>query len=90
MSYNNSVAKSLKILGNVTMAHVKDVNKSGGPQWLSAINIASQAVQSDVRTLSPAQGRLPVASILISSSSRLSMVFKLRMSSPNRKQLNSG
>ena len=57
MSSKNSVAKSLKMLGNVTLAHVKDLNKSGGPQRLSAINIAAQAVQSDVHTLSPAQGR---------------------------------
>jgi len=51
MSSQKSVAKSLKLLGNVTMAHVKDINKSGGPQWLSAINIAAQAVQSDFPTV---------------------------------------
>jgi hypothetical protein len=50
MSSKNSVAKSLKLLGNVTMAHIKDVNKSGGSQWLSAINIAAQH-QGTVRVL---------------------------------------
>ena len=80
MSSTKSVAKSLKLVGNVTMANVKDVNKSGGSQWLSAINIAGQTVQIDVRTLSPPQGRLPVALVLIRPSSPLSMVFKLRVS----------
>jgi hypothetical protein len=46
MSSKNSVAKSLKLVGNVTMAHIKDVNKSGGSQWLSAINIK---VTNDLR-----------------------------------------
>lgn len=90
MSSKKSVAKSLKLLGNVTMSHVKDVNKPGGSQWLTAINIAAQAVQSDVRTISPVQDRLPFTSILTSPSTQLSMVFKLRMSSLNRKEFNGG
>lgn len=80
MSSHNSVAKSLKMLGKATMAHVKDVNKSGGPQWLSAINVAAQAVQGDVRTLSHTQSRLTITGVLISLSSRISMVFRSRLS----------
>ena len=62
MSSKKSVATSLKMLGKVTMAHVNDVNKSSGSQWVSAINTASQDVKSNVRTLSLSQGILPVAS----------------------------
>lgn len=51
MSSHSSVAKALKLLGKVSLTHVQNVNKSTGEQWVSAINIAGQAVQADVSIL---------------------------------------
>jgi hypothetical protein len=79
-----SLRRSLNLIGKVSLEQVKNENTSGG-QWVSAINTAVQAVQAEVRTLSFAKVHLPITSVLISPSTRKSMLFKLRMSSPRKK-----
>ncbi len=73
MSSQTSLTKAFRLIGKVTIGHVRDANKEEGPQWVSAMYIAGQTVQIDVRTLSLTQGCWPVASILISPSSQRSM-----------------
>lgn len=49
------VAKSLSLMGKVSLAKVKDVNKGNGDMWVAALNVAAQAVQMDVSKSSAAE-----------------------------------
>lgn len=48
---STAMAKSLALIGKVSLAQVKDANKKTGDMWLAAISVAAQAVQTDVRNL---------------------------------------